>query len=133
METGSVPRPPVAGASGPAPRLDSLPPASTVKTDLRPEAAVQPVTQAEAVRFEPSDGARTRAAIDAALRETIDRHLDIDPKTRQVVYQEVNGRTGEVVRQVPEETLLKLRAFAREMRGREDGEQPSPARIQKTA
>jgi uncharacterized FlaG/YvyC family protein len=50
------------------------------------------------------------------LRDTIDRRLVVDPRTREVVHQTVDRESGTVIRQVPEEALLRLRAYGREMR-----------------
>ena len=116
MDSGSISRPtPVPALNAPQ-RTDTLAAAGAVRTELPVESAVQQVNEVEAVRFEPSDGARERAALDRALRETIARRIDIDPKTREVVHQTVNRETGEVLRQVPDEALMRLRAYAREMR-----------------
>ena len=71
---------------------------------------------AEPVRFEPHEGAGRSAALDEVVRAAMERHLTIDPKTRAVVVQSVDPHTGEVVQQVPDETLLKLRLYARELR-----------------
>jgi flagellar protein FlaG len=47
------------------------------------------------------------------LREVIDRRIEIDPKTRAIVLRKTNRDTGEVVDQLPDETMLKLRAYSR--------------------
>jgi flagellar protein FlaG len=116
MEIGGPTRPAEIAAVNAQQRAHVAAPTGAVKTDLAPDAAVQQVRPAQAVRFDPTDGAQARAALDAALREFIDRKISIDPKTREVVYQSVDQRTGEVVRQVPEEALLRLRAYARALR-----------------
>jgi flagellar protein FlaG len=72
--------------------------------------------ETEAVRLEISSGAVGRAALDRALQEMIDRRIEIEPKTREIVHQTVHKETGEVLRQVPDEALLRLRAYSREMR-----------------
>ena len=48
----------------------------------------------------------------------------IDPQTRTIVMQKKDRETGETVSQLPDETLLKLRAYSRELseRAREDQE-----------
>lgn len=126
METGSLNRPaPIAAHNAPQ-RTDSLATAGAVRTQLPAESAVQQVSEAEAVRFEPSDGARERAAMERALQDVIKRRIEIEPKTREVVYQKINERTGEVVRQVPDEALMRLRAYAREMR-----EKTEPAEVRR--
>lgn len=49
------------------------------------------------------------------LREVIDRRIEIDPKTRSIIVRKTNRDTGETVEQLPDETLLKLRALSREI------------------
>jgi flagellar protein FlaG len=115
MDTGSIARAaPISPLNVPH-RAETLAAAGAVRTDLPPEAAVQQLAEADAVRFEPSDGAQARAKVDAALRTMIERHIEIDPKTREVVYQIVDSESGEVIRQTPDQALLRLRAYAREM------------------
>jgi flagellar protein FlaG len=129
MDLGGVNRPPVPAAP---PRLDAMATAGAVKTELPQEASVQAVGEAPAVTFENRDGTQARARLDAAVREMIDRNTLIDPKTREVVYQSVDRKTGEVVRQVPDEMLLRLRAYAREMREADTRRDDAP-QVQKLA
>jgi uncharacterized FlaG/YvyC family protein len=134
METGSITRPsPIPALNAPQ-RTDTLAAAGAVRTELPPEAAVQQVNEAEPVRFEPTDGARERAAVERALQDVIKRRIEIEPKTREVVYQSVNQETGEVVRQVPDQALLRLRAYAREMReAQERGAEGDVRRVERIA
>ena len=117
METGSISKP-VAPAA-PA-RVDHLVAAGAVKTELAPEASVQQADNSPAVRFAPNDDADFRASLEAALRDVIERNIMVDPKTRELVYQAISKETGVVVRQVPDEAMLRLRAYLREMRAAED-------------
>lgn len=48
--------------------------------------------------------------------DSVDRQIKIDPATQQVIYQAVDKTSGEVVRQIPEETMLRLQVYARAMR-----------------
>ena len=132
METGNIARPAAVPEVPAPPRTESLAQAGAVRTELAPEAAVQQASDAQAVRYEPSESAQRRAAIDAIVQDVIRRNITIDPKTREVLFQSIDQRTGEVVRQVPEEGLLKLRAYAREMRNVDSGEQGDVKRVQKT-
>ena len=116
MEIGSTLKPNAPTASNVPQRTETFTTSGAAKTELPPEASVQQVAQAEAVRVDLTDGAAARAAVERALRETIERRIEIDPKTREVVYQTVDRQSGEVVRQVPDQALLRLRAYAREMR-----------------
>jgi flagellar protein FlaG len=119
METGSVTKPVAVAAPVVPARADHLVAAGAVRTELAPEAAVQQAPEAQAVRFDPSHRAEARAAVEEALREIIERHLIIHPKTRDIVFQAINTRTGEIVRQIPDEALLRLRTYLRELREQE--------------
>jgi uncharacterized FlaG/YvyC family protein len=118
MEPGNITKPAVVAFTAP-PRAETLQSAAAVATELAPEAAVQQASKVEAVRFEQSSELQSRAAIDAAVRDLIKRRLEIDPRTKEVVFQVVNKETGEVVRQIPDEAILKIRAYAKEMRERD--------------
>jgi flagellar protein FlaG len=129
MDLGGVNRPPVPAAP---PRSDAMATAGAVKTELPQEASVQAAGEAPAVVLPSRERTEARARLDAAVREMIDRNTLIDPKTREVVYQSVDRKTGEVVRQVPDEMLLRLRAYAREMR-EADVRRDGPPQVQKLA
>jgi len=119
METGNISKP-VAPAALAAPRVDQLLAAGAVKTELAPEAAVQQAGEAPAVRYAPNDGADFSASLDLALREVVERNITVDPRTRELVFQTISKETGEVVRQVPDEAMLRLRAYVREMQEAEE-------------
>jgi uncharacterized FlaG/YvyC family protein len=72
------------------------------------------------VRFAPNDGADFSATLDVALREVVERNIVVDPRTRELVFQTISKETGEVVRQIPDEAMLRLRAYVREMREAEE-------------
>jgi flagellar protein FlaG len=120
METGTISKP-VASAAPAAPaRVDTLLAAGAVRTDLAPEASVQQASEAPPVRYAPSDGADFSASLDSALREVVERNITVDPRTRELVFQTISKETGEVVRQIPDEAMLRLRAYVREMRAAEE-------------
>jgi uncharacterized FlaG/YvyC family protein len=131
MDTGSIAKPaPIVAYSAPQ-RADSLAASGAVRTELPPEASVQQVAETEAVRFEPSDSSKDRAALDAALRDLIDRRIVIEPKTREVVYQTIDRESGEVIRQLPDQAMLRMRAYGREMR--ENSEHEHAERVERVA
>ncbi|HEY8383111.1 MAG TPA: flagellar protein FlaG [Microvirga sp.] len=123
MDVGSTSRTPSPSAATAPPRQETLVSAGAVRTELKPEDTVQQAPETSPVRLELSQNAESRAAIDRALRETIDRRIDIDPKTREVVFQTIDRDSGEVIRQVPDEVLMRMRAYAREMRERAAADQ----------
>ncbi|MFN3853985.1 MAG: flagellar protein FlaG [Phreatobacter sp.] len=59
-----------------------------------------------------------------SIRESLQRRIERDDSADILVYRTVDKVTGEVVRQFPDEMILKLRAYAREMERQEsrDGE-----------
>jgi uncharacterized FlaG/YvyC family protein len=116
METGNITKPAATVAPAAPARADHLVAAGAVRTELAPEAAVQQAEEPQAVRFESSPQIERRAALESTLQDFIKRHITVDPRTREVVFQTVDERTGAVVRQLPEEAILKLRAYARELR-----------------
>lgn len=78
----------------------------------------------------PAAGARPRAGTDSrrdsgegqpdgrrpiTVGDVVERNLTIDPDTRTVVYQALNAR-GEIVLQTPDQAIMRMRAYAREMR-----------------
>ncbi len=68
---------------------------------------------APATRLTLSAEAQQRAGREALLRDVIDRNLTLDPDLREVVYQAVDTRSGEIVFQVPNESALKMRIYTR--------------------
>jgi uncharacterized FlaG/YvyC family protein len=118
MDVGGVNRPAVTSSQAVSQRVD--PPAASgfARTELSRVASVQPVEEISAVRFEPSEGSRERAALDAAMQRVVERSIEVDDRTKNVVFRAVNERTGEVMLQLPSEQALKLRAYLRETTAR---------------
>jgi uncharacterized FlaG/YvyC family protein len=132
MDTGGIAKIPAVTAPTAPARADALQSAQGVATELAPDAAVQQVGESEAVRFDPSRTA-PGAALDAALSEFIKRNIEIDPKTREVVFQVIDRETGDVIRQTPDEAILRLRAYMRELRAAEEGCRDCGPRVERIA
>ncbi|WP_332692347.1 hypothetical protein [Bosea sp. (in: a-proteobacteria)] len=141
MDFGGAPRTFATGAVQATVRTDiAIQPGST-PVELPAEKTVQSAAAGEAVRLDiraraderrheqaqqrqRQDDAVNRQRTEAAYqqqerREVIDRRLVIDPKTRSIVLQKTNRDTGETVEQLPDETMLKLRALSRDLIERE--------------
>lgn len=114
MDIGGVNRPAETSSQATFQRVD--PPASSgfARTELSRVAAVQPVEEISPVRFEPSDGANQRAALDSMMQRAVERSVGIDERTKNVVFRMTDEGTGEVMMQLPSEQALKLRAYLRE-------------------
>lgn len=132
MDIGSPTKASAVGVFTAAARTDALATRGSIPVELPPAQTVQSANAGEAVRLDlkarSEQTARDAAARDQgnaekqdrrrreqALRDVIERRLVINPSTRTVVYQKKNKATGETVSQLPDETMLKLRLYSREL------------------
>ena len=92
MPTAALARP----AAAPAPAQQTVP------TDLP---AAKTVTAAQNATPLRNDLKRAE--------ESLTRDVVLDPQTREVVYKVIDTRFRQVVRQVPSEALLRMRAYTR--------------------
>jgi len=114
MDAALTPRAYVATAPV-MPRTDVTPVRAAVPTLLpQPDKSVAASVEHQASRFDGNDGrprARAENALaDAVLRE-IEREMEFNDETRDLVSKTLNAKTGQVINQFPAETLLKLRAY----------------------
>ena len=108
MEIGPVTRPGPSNVGSVSRVVPTAAVAAPVAAEL-PSTAVQQAPEAPRVQAGPQ-----RAPM--ADPDSVDRRIKIDPATQQVIYQAVDKASGEVVRQIPEETMLRLQIYARAMR-----------------
>jgi hypothetical protein len=122
MEVVSSARVPVLPSLGDTSRSNALPPPGAIKTELPAQATVQQAAAPQKL----AEGIR-RAAPDSAPE--LSRNVTIDTETQELVFQTIHD--GEVVRQVPDKALLRMRAYTRELREAEaDAEsERHPSRI----
>jgi uncharacterized FlaG/YvyC family protein len=84
-----------------------------VATELPDKEAVGASEKADRTTLDASETrARAMAAVEAAAKP-IERRNFVDERTNDYVFQAVNQDTGEVVRQIPAEVNLRLRAYVR--------------------
>jgi len=67
------------------------------------------------------------------IRESLQRRIEKDDAADTLVYRTVDKTTGEVVRQFPDEMVLKLKAYAREMARKEESGHADGQRIERVA
>ncbi len=156
MDFGTAPRTtPVAGVPI-VTRSDVVATQGSVAVELPPEKTVQSAQAGEAVRLDirtqdrdaRARDAQSRAAFerrtaenqkqqrqaDQDLDEAVERKLIIEPRTRAIVLQKKDQDTGETISQLPDETLLKLRIYSRELTERaRDAEEASRQHIERIA
>ncbi len=131
-------------------RSDVTSHSGSVAVDLPPEKTVQSASAGDAVRVDIRAGdrdAQNRAAgerraladqrngrtAEKAIDDTVERKLVIDPLTRAVVLQKKDRDTGETISQLPDETLLKLRAYSRELTERAQEAAETHQQVERTA
>lgn len=112
MDTGLVIRPP-ATATQPMVRPEPAPAREAVATDLAPAQSVTVAANTNAPRHDATP------APDAQVRKIV-----LDAHSREVIYQVLDADSGRVVRQVPDEALLRLRAYVRAVA---QGQRPAEA------
>src|SRR5262249_18432169 len=91
---------PPAGAPPVVDRLPSAPVAQGVATDLAPAKAVTAAETALAAQNNPSSDIYQRSVI-------------LDPTTQDLIFRVVDIRSRQVVRQIPDEALLRMRAYTK--------------------
>jgi uncharacterized FlaG/YvyC family protein len=96
-----------------------------VKTELP---AQQTVTPSVVIQQ-----ARNDVAALAAIPDQISRQITFDRDAATVVYQSVDERTSEVVRQYPDDAILRRRAYFRTLDMMSAEKTPAPEPIEKRA
>jgi hypothetical protein len=108
MESGLTVRPATAAAPPAGVRVDTMPVRESVPTDLAPPHAIAASAKPVEARNDDTKG-----------------KIIVDAHSREVIYQVLNVDSGRVVRQIPEEATLRLRAYVRAMA---NGESPAQTR-----
>ncbi|MBN8943944.1 MAG: flagellar protein FlaG [Rhizobiales bacterium] len=71
-----------------------------------------------------------------SIRESLQNRIDKDDDAGTLVYRTVDTDTGKVINQYPDEMILKLRTYAREMQRKSDQQASTEAehpRVEKVA
>ena len=112
MDTGLAIRP-TATTAQTLVRPEPAPVREAVATELDPAQSVTAAVNAEAPRHDATPAA------DAQVRKVV-----LDAHSREVIFQVVDAGSGRVVRQVPDEALLRLRAYTRSLSAGASGNEP---------
>jgi len=133
MDAGSNIRPLASTAAVSPVRQETAPVQGAVRTDLPAQETVAAPADTEAARLDLSAAARRAQAAKSKAEtksqtDTIERTLAEDRDTREMVFKATDTRTGQVVMQIPDEALLRLRAYVAAQQARQD----SPS-VEKTA
>ncbi|MCK7614880.1 flagellar protein FlaG [Roseibium sediminicola] len=107
-------------ARPPSPTYTAITPATrapernepSAKTDLPAEETVSPPTETENSQ-RAANNERDQRSLLERYTPTVERQNIIDEDSESLVYIATNTETGNVVRQIPSETLLRLRAYSK--------------------
>lgn len=137
MDFGTAPRTaPLAGLPL-VTRADVVATPGSVGVELAPEKTVQSAQAGEAVKLDIRAQNRDARARDVQSRATserqaadrerqqrrneqdndraVERKIVIEPRTRAIVMETKDQETGETISQLPDETMLKLRIYSRDL------------------
>lgn len=98
------------------------------KTDNEISRTVTP--SSESAEQRPTNEERTPAPVAGQQLRDLVRKNRLDPESQSLIYVAMDRDSGEVVTQVPSETLRKLRAYARTADAQDT--QPRPASVVRT-
>ena len=102
MDTGLAVRPTSGATPTNIARPDPAPVRQAVATDLAAAQSVTAAANAEAARNDAQ-----------SAQESNVHKIILDAHSREVIFQVVNEQSGRVVRQIPDEAMLRLRAYTR--------------------
>jgi flagellar protein FlaG len=106
MDSGLSVRP-IGVAAAATPRADLPTVRQTARTELPAAKTVTAAAAVETVRLDISNAGSALQSIETSVR----RATIVDAETRQLVFRATDQRTGRVLQQIPDEALLRLRAY----------------------
>lgn len=115
--TAGAPPPLAVATTAKAPARESVPPVATetsrpksVPAETAPDKAAERRDEKADAKFDRDSIGQEQGFNSEANRPQIDRLFEVEPETATLVYKAVDPDDGDVVRQVPEDIILKLRA-----------------------
>lgn len=112
MDAGTTIRPVAGGAVADYARPTSVPVQQAVATELAPDKAVTAAPSVANIRQDP-----------ISAQDSVSQTL-IDPQTRDIILRVIDTRTQQVIRQIPDQALLRMRAYAKAL---QRGDSPNQA------
>ncbi|MCX2722049.1 hypothetical protein [Roseibium salinum] len=99
--------------------------APAANTELPAEDTVRPSVETSGGRRAADNGRNGQEQTDP-VTPRVERHNVLDPESESLVYVARNTETGHVVRQIPSETLLRLRAYAKSVEDQQPKTEQQP-------
>lgn len=99
-------------------RPDAAPARGAVATELPADKSVASAEAGTGVRTDISQTPFGASRLAHAMQRTTEQRFERDRKTETLVYKQVNPNTGEVLLQLPDQSLLNLRAYLKQVQDR---------------
>ncbi|MHA7777704.1 hypothetical protein [Roseibium sp. M-1] len=99
--------------------------APSTQTDLPVEETVAPSAETENGK-RAANNQRDPRRLQDPITPTVERRNVVDPESESLIYVATNTETGQVVRQIPSETLLRLRAYTKTVESQQTQDTPAP-------
>ncbi|WP_029063082.1 flagellar protein FlaG [Labrenzia sp. DG1229] len=97
------------------------------KTDLPAKETVNPSSETQDGRRSADNEQSQRAA--QRTTPQVERRNVVDPDSESLVFVATNTDTGQVLRQIPSETLLRLRVYAETVENQQTEESSQPVQL----
>jgi hypothetical protein len=98
-----------------------------VPTELPAVQSVGSAWDGSAVRTDLPQNPAALSRLAQAMQRTTEQRFERDRKTDTLVYKQVDPKTGEVLLQLPDQSLLNLRAYLKQVQDN------APARVRTSA
>jgi hypothetical protein len=95
-------------------RTDGFVPRGSVTTELPSPQVVGSAWEGAAVRTDLSHEATLLSRLAQYMQRTPEQRFERDRKTEVLVFKQVDPSTGQVLLQLPDQSLLNLRAYLKE-------------------
>jgi uncharacterized FlaG/YvyC family protein len=112
MDVGSPIRQPAPNTAPVSPQAQMA--QKAVATELSKPMAVDAIATAQRVKIDVNPDANRRAAIESSVTERRKQFV-IDQNTKDTILRTVDGETGNVIAQFPDDWQIKQRAYSRAM------------------
>lgn len=129
--TAGAPPPLAVATPAKAPARESVPPVETETSRPKSVPAETATDKAGERRDEKAEAKANRDSVgqektfnSEANQPQIDRLFEVEPETETLVYKAIDPDDGDIVRQVPEDIILKLRAAYSDTQSSQLSQQP---------
>jgi uncharacterized FlaG/YvyC family protein len=89
----------------------------SVQTELAPSQSVGSAWESSPVRYDASQNAIAMSRLAELVARPAEHRFERDRKSDVLVFKRIDPASGEILMQLPEQSLLDLRAYLRDLEG----------------